>query len=102
MLILGSVLHRKKWKASKLVSIENVSHDSRVYRFALESPEQPLGLPIGQHVFVRLKRKAKPGEISSVIDSDIVQRAYTPVSRSNATGHVDLLIKYVGPLFPTR
>ena len=75
--------------------MEDVSHDSRVYRFALESPEQPLGLPIGQHVFVRLKRKVKSGADSAVVEGELVQRAYTPVSRSDDKGHIDLLVKCV-------
>ncbi|QRW27770.1 nitrate reductase [Rhizoctonia solani] len=31
--------------------------NTSIFRFALQTPEQRLGLPVGQHVFVRLKRK---------------------------------------------
>ena len=57
-----------------------------MYRFALQSAEQPLGLPVGQHVFVRLRRKDT---------GEMVQRAYTPVSRADARGSVEFLIKCV-------
>ena len=66
-----------------------MSHDSAIYRFALASPEQALGLPVGQHVYARLRRKDS---------GEAVQRAYTPVSQQSDRGHIDLLIKYVLPL----
>ncbi|KAF8332411.1 uncharacterized protein EI90DRAFT_3280670 [Cantharellus anzutake] len=81
-------LDRRKWKAARLVGVTGVSHDSFIYRFALESPEQPLGLPVGQHVFVRLRRKTT---------GEMVQRAYTPVSQQDEHGHIDLLIKLYLP-----
>jgi hypothetical protein len=62
-------LSKKSWKKVELVSIDQVSHDSSVYRFKLEKEDQALGLPIGHHVFVRLRRK----------DGEMVQRAYTYV-----------------------
>lgn len=37
-------LNKTKWKKAKLVEIENLSHDSRLYRFALQSETQLLGL----------------------------------------------------------
>jgi nitrate reductase (NAD(P)H) len=119
-------LNKTKWKKAPLVSVKTVSHDSRVYRFALQDKDQTLGLvsevcfvgdqsvliahtsesqPTGQHVFVRLRRKA-PRESTSeedrenaefeetrVVEGEMVQRAYTPVSSASATGHIDLLIK---------
>lgn len=33
-----------------LESIEVVSHDTRLYKFSLPTPETKLGLPIGQHI----------------------------------------------------
>ncbi len=37
-------LHKSKWKKGRLESISIISHDSRVYRFALEKDDQLLGL----------------------------------------------------------
>ncbi|CEQ42493.1 SPOSA6832_04325, partial [Sporobolomyces salmonicolor] len=97
-------LSKTKWKSAKLVEISYVNHDSRLYRFALEHPEQPLGLPTGQHVYARLRRKMSPedaehrGEDKVPVEGELVQRAYTPVSMSNAKGFLDLLIK-VRPFF---
>lgn len=87
-------LSKTKWKGSKLVSIDYVNHDSRIYRFALEHPDQPLGLPVGQHVYARLRRKADGQPTGgATVDGELVQRAYTPVSRQGAQGFLDLLIK---------
>ncbi|KPV75001.1 uncharacterized protein RHOBADRAFT_36993 [Rhodotorula graminis WP1] len=91
-------LSKSKWKGAKLVSIDYVNHDSRIYRFALEHPQQPLGLPVGQHVYARLRRKAGradggPPSDGPPLEGELVQRAYTPVSRQGAEGFLDLLIK---------
>ena len=42
--ISPTFLNKKKWKKTKLISIEKISHDSRIFRFALEAPDQKLGL----------------------------------------------------------
>lgn len=77
----------------KLIEKEEISHDTRRYRFQLPSPEHVLGLPIGQHVFLTAKVKG-----------DLVIRAYTPVSSDDDKGFVDLVVKVyfknVHPKFP--
>lgn len=109
-------LSAKKWKSSKLVSIDLVNHDSRLYRFALEHDAQPLGLPVGQHVYARLRRKAGEAATDAAGDAlhktplvadgsgagELVQRAYTPVSREGAKGFLDLLVKiyFRTPAYP--
>ena len=82
----GHFLSPRLWRQVTLVSCKAMNHDTRLYRFALPSSEQPLGLPIGQHVFVRLRRKD---------DGVLVQRAYTPVSDRDAKGYIEFLIKSV-------
>lgn len=86
----GTFLKPSTWKRVRLCSMRQINHDSVLYRFALPTADQPLGLPVGQHVFVRLRRKDT---------GDRVQRAYTPVSQQGATGFVDFLIKCI---FSTR
>lgn len=80
----GLFLDRTKWKDAKLTRIVRVNHDTYQYRFDLQREDQPLGLPVGQHVFVRLKRKDT---------GELVQRAYTPVSEQEAIGSIEFLIK---------
>ncbi|KAG1862047.1 hypothetical protein DFJ58DRAFT_776165 [Suillus subalutaceus] len=81
-------LERSRWKDVKLCAIKQVNHDSYLYRFALPKEDQPLGLPVGQHVFVRLRRQDT---------GEMVQRAYTPVSQQGTAGFIDLLIKLYLP-----
>ncbi|CAL1702986.1 unnamed protein product [Somion occarium] len=89
----SSFLDPKRWKTVTLSSVRKINHDSLVFSFSLGNTNQAIGLPIGQHVFVRIKRK----------DTDeIVQRAYTPVSRPSDTGRIEFLIKLYlpSPQFP--
>ncbi|KFD56150.1 hypothetical protein M514_02928 [Trichuris suis] len=77
----------------KLVEKKEVSHDTRMFRFALHSPNQVLGLPIGQHVY-----------LSAKVNGQLVVRPYTPISQSDEEGSVTFVIKVyksnVHPKFP--
>ncbi|NXE04571.1 NB5R3 reductase, partial [Lophotis ruficrista] len=79
--------------ALRLIDKEEVSHDTRRFRFALPSIDHVLGLPIGQHIY-----------LSARIDGALVVRPYTPVSSDDDKGFVDLVIKIyfrgVHPKFP--
>ncbi|XP_044279392.1 NADH-cytochrome b5 reductase 3-like [Varanus komodoensis] len=79
--------------ALRLIDKENISHDTRRFRFALPSPQHVLGLPIGQHIY-----------LSTRIDGNLVIRPYTPVSSDDDKGYVDLVVKIyfkgVHPKFP--
>ncbi|KAK4066872.1 hypothetical protein Trihar35433_7299 [Trichoderma harzianum] len=85
-------LEPKVWKKVLLVQKREVSHDSRIFRFALPHEDQPLGLPVGQHVYLRIKKFDK-----TTGKTEIVQRAYTPYSGSTQRGFIDLLIKVYFP-----
>ncbi|CAD5111384.1 DgyrCDS699 [Dimorphilus gyrociliatus] len=77
----------------KLVYKEDISHDTRLFRFALPSNEHILGLPTGQHIY-----------LSCRIDNEPVVKPYTPVSSDEDLGKVDLVVKIykanVHPKFP--
>ncbi|XP_015284931.1 PREDICTED: NADH-cytochrome b5 reductase 3-like [Gekko japonicus] len=77
----------------RLIDKEEISHDTRRFRFALPSPEHILGLPVGQHIY-----------LSARIDGNLVIRPYTPVSSDDDKGYVDLVVKIyfkgVNPKFP--
>ncbi|XP_076152520.1 NADH-cytochrome b5 reductase 3 [Alosa pseudoharengus] len=77
----------------RLIDKEIISHDTRKFRFALTSPDEVLGLPIGQHIY-----------LSARIDDKLVVRPYTPVSSDDDKGFVDLVVKIyyknVHPKFP--
>ena len=70
-----------------------VSHDVRIFRFALDSPQQVLGLPVGQHISLK----------ASVGGRDVI-RTYTPVSTDLDQGFFDLMVKVYfsqPPKFPS-
>ncbi|NXC14890.1 NB5R3 reductase, partial [Corythaeola cristata] len=79
--------------ALRLIDKEEVSHDTRRFRFALPSIDHVLGLPVGQHIY-----------LSARIDGALVVRPYTPVSSDDDKGFVDLVVKIyfrgVHPKFP--
>jgi len=77
-----------------LVEKEEISHDTRRFRFALPSVDHVLGLPIGQHIYLNAK-----------VDGSLVIRPYTPISSDDDDeGYFDLVIKVyfkgVHPKFP--
>ncbi|GLT84994.1 hypothetical protein SLE2022_031970 [Rubroshorea leprosula] len=77
----------------KLIAKRSLSHDSRLFRFALPSEDQVLGLPVGKHIF-----------LCATIDEKLCMRAYTPSSSIDEVGHFDLVVKIyfkgVHPNFP--
>merc|ERR1711988_851459 len=85
-------LIKSKFVSLPLESKQVISHDTRIFRFSLPSKEHLLGLPVGQHLFI--KARSKTGES--------VMRAYTPMG--SGQGYVDFVIKVyfanVHPRFP--
>ena len=79
--------------ALELKERKDLSHDTRLFRFALPSAEHCLGLPIGQHIY-----------LSARINGSLVVRPYTPTSSDEDMGHMDLVVKIypanVHPKFP--
>lgn len=77
----------------RLIEREEISHDTRRFRFALPSPNHCFGLPIGTHIYM-----------STLIENKLVIRPYTPVSSDDDLGYVDFVIKVyfknVHPKFP--
>ncbi|XP_077452922.1 NADH-cytochrome b5 reductase 2 [Stigmatopora argus] len=66
----------------KLIDKQEISHDTKKFRFGLPSSDHILGLPVGQHVY-----------LSAKVNGSLVVRAYTPVSSDNQQGYVDLVVK---------
>lgn len=73
-----------KFQDLVLSKITKTSHNVKVYRFDLPSPDQVLGLPIGQHVAIAATPKGA--------DKEVV-RSYTPISSDEDVGYVDFMIK---------
>lgn len=79
-----------------LVKKTIISPDTRIFRFALEHPNQVLGLPTGKHMGLRAKIPSNAATYT--------QRSYTPITSNDDVGFVDFIIKIyfkdVNPKFP--
>lgn len=75
-------LNPKKKQAFALKEKVVLSHNVRLFRFALQSPEHKLGLPVGKHMFLYAK-----------VNGETVMRAYTPSSSDDDLGVFDLVVK---------
>ncbi|KAH7054728.1 nitrate reductase [Linnemannia elongata] len=88
-----SFLDPKKWQDIVLVEKIHLTHNTRLFRFAFGHPDQLLGLPLGSHVFLRIKA-----------NDSLHVRAYTPTSLPDRQGHLDLVVKIyfkdTDPRFP--
>ncbi|CEH13315.1 nitrate reductase [Ceraceosorus bombacis] len=90
-------LNAKQWKKSVLVEKDVISHDSAIYHFAMDRPDQRVGLPTGQHVYLRLRDKDGQIVRGSAAEGELVQRAYTPFSSDDLQGSLQILIKTYKP-----
>lgn len=59
----------------KIIAKTKLSHDVRLFRFALPNEDQMLGLPVGKHIF-----------ICATMDEKLCMRAYTPSSSVDTIG----------------
>lgn len=89
----------KVWKQVTFVEARQLSPDSKVFVFSLGDPNLKLGLPLGQHIMFR-------ATIPTVEhpEGEVVTRKYTPTSKIDLRGFIELPIKIyyknVHPKFP--
>ncbi|OAX81760.1 hypothetical protein ACJ72_03896 [Emergomyces africanus] len=77
-------LDSKTWTPATLRGKAIISPDARLFTFKLSHDFQHLGLPVGMHVMLKIN---DPSTNKTII------RAYTPVSKLNAMGTMELLVK---------
>lgn len=77
-------LQSKTWCKAILSGKKIVSWDTRIFTFKLDHDHQALGLPVGQHLMVRLR---------DPVTREAVIRSYTPISEISDRGFVDMLVK---------
>lgn len=77
-------LQSRAWTSAILHAKRIVSWDTRIFTFQLEHEEQSLGLPIGQHLMIRLR---------DPVTRDAIIRSYTPISDTNMKGFMEVLVK---------
>ena len=49
-----TAIDSEEWRAFPLIEIEKISHDVRRFRFGLQTKDTVLGLPIGQHISLKV------------------------------------------------
>lgn len=78
-------LQSKQWQKASLTAKIPISSDTKIFTFTLDHPEQQIGLPIGQHLMIRLR---------DPVTREAIIRAYTPLSDSPVErGKLDVLVK---------
>ncbi|CAG9322447.1 unnamed protein product [Blepharisma stoltei] len=89
----------KNWKQVTLVEAKQISPDSKIFVFSFGDPNLKLGLPLGQHVIFRANIPTAEHP-----EGEIVTRKYTPTSKIDQRGIIELPIKIyyknVHPKFP--
>ncbi|KAJ5940979.1 hypothetical protein N7516_001147 [Penicillium verrucosum] len=81
-------LQSRAWTKATLTEKREVSWDTRIFVFDLEHKEQTLGLPIGQHLMIKVQDPS---------NNEVVIRSYTPMSDTNLIGKMELLVKVYFP-----
>ncbi|KAK6196839.1 hypothetical protein LQW54_011154 [Pestalotiopsis sp. IQ-011] len=77
-------LQSKAWTRAILTVKKKVSSDTKIFTFDLEHQAQKVGLPIGQHLMMRLR---------DPVTREAIIRAYTPISENSDAGKLHVLIK---------
>lgn len=77
-------LDSRQWAKAVLSEITPVSWDTKVFVFKLDHEDQEVGLPVGQHLMLRVK---------DADNEESILRAYTPVSDNTRKGTLELLVK---------
>ncbi|KAI9789516.1 MAG: hypothetical protein M1833_002303 [Piccolia ochrophora] len=77
-------LQSRVWTKAILSKKEIVSWDTRIFTFKLEHEAQTLGLPVGQHLMVRLR---------DPVTREAIIRSYTPISEMSQKGTLEMLVK---------
>ncbi|KAF3904767.1 hypothetical protein ABW20_dc0102488 [Dactylellina cionopaga] len=77
-------LNPKAWLKSTLIEKKVISWDTRLFTFLLQHDEQTLGLPIGQHLMIKVKDQKT---------EEAIIRSYTPISECTTNGKLELLVK---------
>ena len=77
-------LQPRAWTKAVLHAKKIISWDTRVFTFRLEHETQTVGLPIGQHLMIRLR---------DPVTREAIIRSYTPISETSKKGFLDVLVK---------
>ncbi|KAI0852442.1 nitrate reductase [NADPH] [Daldinia vernicosa] len=80
----ATFLQSKTWTKAILCAKTKISNDTKIFTFDLEHVNQTSGLPIGQHLMMRLR---------DPVTREAIIRSYTPISETTEKGKLHVLIK---------
>lgn len=80
----ATFLQSRAWSTAPLHSKQIISWDTRIFTFKLQTETQTLGLPVGQHLMIRLR---------DPVTREAIIRSYTPISETSKSGFMDVLVK---------
>lgn len=78
-------LQSRSWTNATLAQKTHISWDTRIFTFRLEHDKQTLGLPVGQHLMLKV--------LDGASGNTAIIRSYTPISETSKEGTMDLLVK---------
>ncbi|KAJ5122569.1 hypothetical protein N7448_003703 [Penicillium atrosanguineum] len=81
--VSAGVLNPREFHSFPLAEKYKVSSDTYKYVFSLPKPDSILGLPTGQHVYIRHENN----------EGKMVSRSYTPTSSNTDRGRMELVVK---------
>lgn len=79
----SGVLNPREFHSFPLIDKKQLSPDTYRFVFGLPTPNSILGLPTGQHIYIRHQNSK----------GDMVSRAYTPTSSNSDRGRLELTVK---------
>ncbi|KAI9816197.1 MAG: hypothetical protein M1827_001798 [Pycnora praestabilis] len=80
----ATFLQSRAWTKAYLHEKKTISWDTRIFVYRLEHEDQTLGLPVGQHLMMRLR---------DPVSREAIIRSYTPISEVTDKGYLQVLIK---------
>lgn len=80
----ATFLNPRLWKTAIFHSKKPISWNAWIFTFKLEHENQTIGLPVGQHLLLRLR---------DCSTRETIIRPYTPIPTPSQKGYIDFLIK---------
>lgn len=76
-------MHPQEWRAFPITGIQQINHNTKVFRVELPSPQHETGMQVASCIMVQGKDR----------EGKTVARPYTPTTTTNTKGYFDLVIK---------
>lgn len=89
---VNAALSPSEFRPLTLVSVEKISHNTARFRFKLDSEDQVLGTTVASCIVAKAMLPVKD-EATQTVKEQAVIRPYTPTSKPEQKGWMELVIK---------